>query len=345
MPLSYKNLSKDDLLYQSKNINLAEAGLVYNDNLLEISPELIIDVNQISHQADVFARELYTHRSKFDMKRFLGSYEDDWLRLLHETYVYDRCKCLYYGVNSTFISKFPDDVYSFPGNVLLFILLKNRTYKFTIKDDIPFTINFKLRGTGIFNILAEPIFKEYPELKNGISDIQNVYSYFNSEYEKILEGLYTGKVYLDGNKTNGGGSLFEIIKMNDIKMNSFFLDESFPFMNSFISKDNKKFYFILPNHNSKNLSMRFNESIYISRALGLRCDGLIYRDNQLYRKANKDDLSDFNIREEVFSITGLRTDIVPYSQSQIKEYLGINTFKKLNEVAVENSNLPLSSSN
>lgn len=78
MSLTYKNTAKTYILHNLRNIRYANTEMLFGFyNTLEIELELVLSPEQIFFQADVFAREILTHRSQFDLKRFLGSYQED----------------------------------------------------------------------------------------------------------------------------------------------------------------------------------------------------------------------------------------------------------------------------
>lgn len=296
------------------------------NNTKELTLELNCDVHQICIQADIFAREILTHRSKFDLKRILGPFQVDWLRLLHEAYVYDRIKCIYYGIQSFNLLKIPEGTYSFPGNVILMHLLVKKTFQFSTGDQQNYALYVDLKYKKLQEIL-DPIFELYPDLREGMSDDINIVSYVNVVSESILKGLNNAKEFLKSKSKNGDSSLFEIIPMNSSDIDKFLIEDSNPVINSFLSKDGKKFFFILPYDKSSNDALRFNESLFLSRALGITSTQLYEGDNPFYKVANRDNLSDPFAREEVYAVTGLKSEIVPLSQARISEYLGINSFK------------------
>jgi hypothetical protein len=82
---------------------------------------------------------------------------------------------------------------------------------------------------------------------------------------------------------------------------------------------------MLPTQDSKPEALRFNESLHCGRAVGFRRDQFILESNSFYKVATRRD-PDFLTREEVYSITGLKSEMVPSSMEQIKYYLGINSY-------------------
>jgi hypothetical protein len=335
MILSYRNLAKDEILNQLRNIRYASGEMLFGfENSIALTLNLNIQPNHISKQADVFAREMLTHRSKFDLKRFLGPYDQDWCRLLHEAYVYDRCKCIYYGINSNNIMSFPEDLASFPGNVLLSNILKKRRFNYVTGDKQPFSLYVDVVSLGNSEFILKPIFEMYPDLEEGMSEIQNDISYVNSKYESILKGLASAKLFLDKNKirnSKDGDSLFEITNLADPKIAAMLQEDSNPLMNSFLNQAHDEFSFILPTVNSGPEALRFNESIFISRALGFTSIGLKTGSNFYYSRIPRDISADRLTRDEVYSVTGLKTELTPYSDARILDYLSINTYKIKNE--------------
>lgn len=335
--LTYKNLAKDIVLKDLRNLKYANSDMYYGfNNTISLNMELSIDVLQISLQANIFCREMLNLKGKIDFKRFLGSYQSDWPRLLHNVYVYDRIKCIYYGINLTKMPKLPENMHSFPGNILLTHLISKNTFRFDTKDEQPFSFFVKLvyeTSSSCF----DPIFTEYPDLRTGMSDNPNIISYVNIEYEPIMQGLYYAKEYLASKAKDreGNNNLFEIHELNSTKIESFTSGEVNPIANSFLNDDGDKFYFVLPPNESKPQALRFNASVFLPRAIGLRSNQLILEDNNFYKVARRDTSSDIFTRDEVFSITGLKSEIIPDSRNQIMEYLGINSFKLERESLIE----------
>jgi hypothetical protein len=328
MPLTYKNNAVVEILNQNRNIRYADAQMYFGFyNNITIELRLVLDPVQIFNQADIFAREILTHRSLFDMKRFLGSYQDDWTRLLIEAYVYDRLKAIYYGLNSRYMMEFPKDLVSFPGNVLLANLLKQGQYNFTTNDVQPFSLYVNIQNLDVnYNQLFEPIFEICPSLRAGLSDSRGAYSYVSSVHESILKGLANAKMYMQSSKNNkGNNDLFYVSDLANDQIASFTLQESNPIINSFLNEKGDKFFFILPTQDSKPEALRFNESLHFGRAVGFRRDQFILESNSFYKVATRRD-PDFLTREEVYSITGLKSEMVPNSMEQIKYYLGINSY-------------------
>lgn len=326
MELSYKNLAKDEILNKLRNIRYSNAEMLYGfENSVEMNLTLNVDVQQIAIQADVFAREILTHRSKFDLKRFLGNYQEDWLRLLHEAYVYDRIKCIYYGIMSFNLVKIPSGSFSFPGNILLMKSLIKRNFQYTTADAQPFSLYVNISYSTDIEEIFSPIFKIYPSLKEGMSDNNFIVSYVNSRCESILKGLHSGKQYLDS-RSGSKEKLFQITEMNDSAIDTYIEVETNPIMNSFLSEDGEKFYFIFPSAESGPEAMRFNESLFASRAMGFISNQLNYSGNAFYTVSKRNKETDFMAREEVYAITKLKSEIVPYSNEQIKNYLSINSY-------------------
>lgn len=329
MALSYKNYSKEHILYNARNIRYSNAELVFGFyNNISIELEFKIDVNNLFYQADLFARELMTHRSVIDFKKILGSYQDDWMRILMETYVYDRIKCIYYGINSKYMYTLPDDLISFSGNILLMNALSINQFNFSIDDGQPFNLYLKLKYDNDVSKLFEPIFEFSPDLKEGMSDAEGTYSYVNFMYESVLKGLNNFKSSKFSKGSPKLSSLYFTHKMTDESIKTFLVGDSNPLMNSFFNEDFSKFYYIMPTDKSVPEALRFNESLFISRALGFTGKQLTISDNNMYTvsKVNKD--VDRLIREDLYAVTGIKTEIVNYSMEQIKYYLAINTYKK-----------------
>jgi hypothetical protein len=73
-------------------------------------------------------------------------------------------------------------------------------------------------------------------------------------------------------------------------------------------------------------ALRFNESIFISRACGFRSKGLNYKGNDFYVVVERDDDCDPLTREDVYAVTGLKSEMIPFSESQISNYLGFDLY-------------------
>lgn len=338
--LVYKNYSKDIILKDLRNIRYANSEMYYGfNNTVNLEFKLSIDPSQIALQADVFSREMLNHKGKIDFKRFLGPYQVDWPRLLHNVYVYDRIKCIYYGLGLSNISKLPENMHSFPGNILLAHLISKNSFNFELRDEQPFSLFVKLAYETSLSCF-DPIFAEYPDLKQGMSDNPLIISYVNMEYEPIMQGLYYTKEYLDSkvNVKESKNSLFEIHELNSSKIETFSSGDNNPIANSFLNEDGDKFYFVIPPNESKPQALRFNASIFLPRAVGFRSNQLNVEGNNFYKVAKREISSDIFTRDEIFSITGLKSEIVPYSIKQIKEYLGINTYKLERERSTNGGN-------
>lgn len=327
--LIYKNFSRDIILKDFRNLRYANSEMYYGfNNSISLEMKLVIDPVQICLQADVFAREMLNHKGKIDFKRFLGPYQIDWPRLLHNVYVYDRIKCIYYGLNMTSMSKLPENMHSFPGNILLAHLISKNNFRFDLRDEQPFSFFVKLVYETSKNYF-DPIFSEYPELKQGMSDNSRIISYVNIEYEPILQGLYYSKEYLDSKMSNreGKNSLYEIYELNSTKIEAFTSGDNNPVANSFLNEEGNKFFFVIPPNESKPQALRHNASVFLPRAVGLRSSQLVLEENNFYKVAKREDSSDIFTRDEMYSITGLKSEIIPYSLEQIEEYLGIDSFE------------------
>ncbi len=169
------------------------------------------------------------------------------------------------------------------------------------------------------------MFEFYPELKEGLSDYDNNYSYMNSKYESILRGLYNAKLYMDTapGKNASNSSLFDMKMMNDDSIDAFLVEDSCPLLNSFLNEGFDRFYFIFPTEQSGPLKMHFNESLFVSRAMGMTSIQLEVEGNALYKVADRSLSGDVYAKDDVYSITGLKSEIVPYSDKLIIEYLGL----------------------
>jgi hypothetical protein len=327
MALIYKNLSTVEILSKYRNLRYANGEMLFGfNNILNFELALELDVQHLSLQADVFAREMLTHQGAFDFKRFLGQYREDWLRLLHEAYIYDRLKNIYYGVLSYNLMKMPEGTYSFPGNVILLHNLAKRRFEYT-NDAQPYTLQVGIMYESNIKELFKPIFDVFPDIEEGISYNVNYPSYVCSRYEAILKGLHSAKLYLEGRRNSGTPKeLFSMVELNDVRIEAFVKVETNPIWNSFLNKDGSKFFFVLPQKDSTPEALRFNESLHLGRAVGMVSEQLQYSENNFYNVAPRNSLNDFMTREEVYAITGLKSNIVPYSYEQMEQYLGFNSY-------------------
>jgi hypothetical protein len=326
MSLSYRNFSMNEILKQFRNIRYAQGEMLFGfENSLELKLDLQLELSQVSMQADVFSREMMTHRSKFDFKRFLGPYDVDWQKILHECYVYDRSKAIYYGLNSNNIMEFPSTI-SFPGNILLANVLKKKNFQFSTDDSQPVSLFVSVTSKKDARTILDPIFDRYPDLKEGMSDIPGVVSYVNVNYEGVLRGLFNAKTYLDTNSKKGQGAatLFEINNLTNKDANFMLNEDSNPLLNSFLNEDHDNFSFILPTEKSGPMALRFNESVFISRALGFTSEGISVSGNSFYSTVPRNKDYDRFVRDEVYSVTGLKSEIMPYTTEQILQYINVD---------------------
>lgn len=354
--LSLINYAKDHLLQQHRNIRYGSNDNPFGfQNVIEIELTLSISIQQLAWQADIAARHIMSNRSLFDLKRFCGQYQDDWQRMLHEAFVYDRLKAIYYGINSSNMMELPEELYTFPGHILLTNLLKDGQYIYSTNDEQPFTYIVRIKYESDINKLFKEVFSVYPTLKEGLSDLPGVYSYVNTRCDTILRGLYNGKTYLSskgsGYKSNNkkknnnnntennvevtpkGNNLafFEMDLLNSSKISAWTAQDSNPLCNSFLSSDGKKFYYIMPTEKSSYKAMKFNESIFMSRALGFTSTQVTINGNNLYYVADRVRHADVFTKEEVHAITGMRTELVPFSKERISDYLEINNNDKIHD--------------
>lgn len=326
MVLTYKNLATDEILNQFRNLNYALGNMLFGSgNNITLNLELITTMEQFTLQADVFARELLTHKSEFDFKRVLGPDTQIWRRELHIVYIYDMLQAIYYGLNSRYRMGFPKDTNSFPGFALLANLLAENSFNFGTNDNQPYSLYVNVECNESFRQIITPFFQFYPELNIGISGSPNNYSYVNPRYESIKNGLANGKIYMEGNRNSRFSSsnpLFEMKSYNDDTIKKTLSEQSFPFANSFLNENKDKFYFILQTVNSKPHALRYNESVFVSRAIGLSSKGnLSTEGNNYYNEVLRDVTYDPFTKDDVYSITGLKSEMSPLSATEIRKYL------------------------
>jgi len=139
--------------------------------------------------------------------------------------------------------------------------------------------------------------------------------------ESILKALEELSLTIQKSKNKEG--LFQISKMNDPKIEAFKSRDSNPVLNSILSKDGKKFFFINPTQAS--IKLEWNESIFFSRAVGFRNDdGLTYVGNQLYTSVPRNNESDLMTKYDVYAITGLKSSLDPSTEQETNLGLGIS---------------------
>jgi hypothetical protein len=248
-----------------------------------------------------------------------------------ESYVYDRLKAIYYGVNYSNLNEWPEGFVSFPGNILLSRLISKRTFNHFTDDQQPYSLFINVScQTNIVSLFRE-IFEICPNLRDGFSDTPGFSSYVNSQCESVLRGLFNGKIYLDSKKSNGNKSendLFQILEFDTDKYDGKFLKLGFPFINGIMHDDFKSWYFNIPDSESGVNALRFNESVYLGRAIGLSMSSnLDVLSNNMFMSAPRNYESDPFTKDEVYAVTGLKSELIPYSMDDIKKYLSIDTFR------------------
>lgn len=333
--LSYKNESTDYILREIRAIDYAETGILYDyGNLVQMVFTLSLDLVQLSKQADIFSRHMMSNRGDVEFKRFMGSKDSRWNELLYKAYIYDRLKCIYYGLNSQSISDYPSTSYSFPGNILLMRMLNKRVFNFSIIDGVSYnmTVTIDWEKDKKISDFFKPFFDEYPDLAEGLCDIPNAVSYQNTQYEAVLKGLYNARDYIRSKISRNGNKskdFFEIYEMNTDKITSFLSEESIPIVNSFLGPNgDKEWYFTTCGSAKAFEGLRFNESIWFSRAVGLISKQLEEHGNPMFRKVKiKEDNAD--TKNELHAITGIRSNLEPFSQEQIKGYLNVLDVEEL----------------
>lgn len=326
MAYKYINLGKEVIINKLRDIRYANGERLYGlNNVVQINYQFNADPLHLAIQADVFARAMMTHRSKIDLKRILGSYQRDWLRILNEAYVYSFCKSVYYGLKAVDLYEYPNNLVAFPGHIFLMNVLAIKQFSYESADSQPYSIYIKIVNDKTIKELLDPIFEIYPDVAEGMSDRSLHVSYVNTTYESVLNGLFNWtKIPMKG---KNGESLFFINKMDDMTIQSMTNQESNPILNSHLSEDLEKFYFINPVSNSGPNKMRFNESLFISRAIGIVSNQLEVDDNTFYNVAKRDPVGDYLTKEEVYAVCGLKTDTIPLSMEQIQTYLQMNSYK------------------
>jgi hypothetical protein len=191
MVLMYKNLSTDRLLKQFRNIRYASGDLLFGfQNNVIYDYSLRVSIIQLSLQADIFSQQMMGYRSQIDYKRMMGAYSEDWPRLLHETYIYDALKNIFYGIYSVYNPYLPDNSFSFPGNIWRRKILEKTTFQYSTNDKIPFSLQVNVNFERDFELLCGHILDSYPRLRDGLTISGNTYRYSNFACEAVLLGLH-----------------------------------------------------------------------------------------------------------------------------------------------------------
>jgi hypothetical protein len=348
MVLLYKNFTTNHVLEQSRNIGFTLGNMVHSfNNTIESNYNVVLDEQQLFIQADVFARQILLHRSIFDLKRFLGSYQDDWHRLLMEAYVYDRLKAIYYGVNYNNIMSWPEGLVSFPGNILLSRLIAKKTFNHFTNDEQPFSFFINVSCENNLQELFKGVLSICPNLEQGLSNTPGFPSYVNSACETVLRGLFNGSVYLNsrkGTKTSKEGDLYQIFPFDTDKFDSKLLQDEFPFINSSMKNGFNEWFFYISDGESGVNALHFNESLFLGRAIGVCMqENLAVNSNNMYMVAPRNYESDPYTKEEVYAITGVKSELIPYDMDTIRKYLAINTYEinqKINISKLEDESTP-----
>lgn len=334
MVLSYKNLSFDELVTVFRDLKYANSDLLYSfGNSITLKLSLTANVRHIRNQADVWTQGVNKYRSNLMLKKYIGAKPEEWSQMLHEAYVYDRLRCLFYGLNFNSIGKLPVNISSFPGNVLLMHSIARSVFKFEQKDSQPFTMSIILDCQSDFNTLIQPVLDQYPNIKAGLTNSVNARTFYHEIYETILTGLANDRAYLSSRRSRGNNNntaqsslsegMFEITTLTDDRIPAFLNQESNPLANSFLNKDFNRFFFNSPYNLSGPEALRYNESIFISRAIGFTGSNLSYEGNKLYRSVPRKILNDYLTRDEVYAVTGIKTDAIPRAEDDLNLYLGI----------------------
>lgn len=327
MALSYKNLSTDTIMEENRFLNYFSGNMLYSqNNIVMLTFVLMIDPQQWALQADIWSRQVMLFRSDFDFKRFLGSDYELWQQKLHLTFIYTKLKAIFYGSKANFTHEWPKDTVNFPGNVLLAHCLRDGVYQFHIEDQQPMNLYISLKLEDTFEVSTKGIFEAYPELKQGLSISGNNFSYVNVMCESILRGLSNGRDFLmSRNNKNRSMNMYELYSYDDENVSKFLKKDSNPFANSCLSTDFKEFKLIIPRDNTSPKTIKFNESLFLSRALGFTCDDLpSFEGNNVYKVIKRDYYEDVFTKDEVYSITGIKSDMVPYTNDEILDYLNLN---------------------
>jgi hypothetical protein len=139
----------------------------------------------------------------------------------------------------------------------------------------------------------------------------------------VLKGLHDAILYLKGNKKldDKQKQIFDIVALNSdtFDVSS---DDKNPICNSFLSLDGKEFSYIDTDYSSKE-NIRLNESIFLSRAIGLRSSGFRVVNNNFYNVVTRDTNNDLLTREDVYAVCGLESVLAPTTSQQILAYLGL----------------------
>jgi hypothetical protein len=323
--LSYVNNATGEILQQSRLIRYAGGDLPFGQqNQITLNVRFAFDVQHVSLMADVYARQMFMHRSVMDYKRMFGPRSEYWLKELHHTFVYDHVRSIYFGLNSYKMLTPPINTFSYPGHILLRKYLYNSAFRFSIDDGQPIsvTVNISIPERDALTVI-EPFLRKYPELREGLSLDPNQVRYANTKYEAALEGIKNQVQYLNAKKSEDNKNLMHILPADTEELDTFLISDSNPIANSFLSNGGKKFSFIFPSEKATPNVLRFNESTFLPSAIGITSDPKqsLVMGNQIYKTVDRNPIQDLMISNQLYSITGLKSDILPNSEEGINHYI------------------------
>jgi len=328
--LTYSNLSSKDILSKNRDIRFAQDDLknAGSSNFLLRQLTLILDPVQIAMQADVFARGVLALGQKLYLKKTFGAERGDWNRQLHETFVYDKLRAAFYGYFDTKIDNLPN-VKCFKGNLITRKFLTLVSHHFSEGSDNRMSIDAVVNVDDNFLEQLETVLNFYPNLRQGLNYASGRPRWVNHTYDGFLNGLHQEMTYFmsdSGNSQQEKDDLYEMTTLlNDVFTDQVMKEASNPLLNSVLNSKGDKFFFINPPEKNTDNSLKYNESIFLPRGIGLRADNLFLDGNPVYISVPRI-LDDPLTRFEVHAITGLKCDFIPNTFKEIDDYLGINTY-------------------
>jgi hypothetical protein len=324
--LTFENFASKEILSRYRDIRFSLDKLQNggSENFLNRTSNIVIDTVQITLQADVFRSGVLSFGSKLYLKKVFGAERGDWGRQIVETYVYDRLRCLFFAYFGTKIKNLPNTK-CFKGNSILRELIERQSFRFQEGNNNKMIISNDVVLQDDFIESLEDALDVFPNLRNGLRYDSRTGMWTNPIYDGFLEGLYDEMVnfknnrdYLDSDKD----AMYEMTTLtNDSILDQILKEKSNPILNSFLSPDSDKFYFIFPQNQANDNSIEWNESIFLARAIGVRSDSYCYEDNQYYVSVDREIVGDKLTRFDVYAITGLKTEALPLSPEQIDDLL------------------------
>jgi len=329
--LTYSNYGSKIIISKRRDTRFASDRL-HNagpENHIQRILKAILDINQIAMQADIMSRAILGLGSDVYLKKVFGAERPDWARQLSECFVYDRVRCFFYAFFNTRIDSIPD-VRCFKGHLALHKFVASQNITFTEGSDNTMSISTIVVTQEDFIEVLEELLNYWPNLRYGLSYKVGKPHWNNPILEGFLNGLYSEMTNIMSDKNVSQSTkdlMFEMTNLtNDSFMDQIVKESANPILNSYLSEDGKEFSFVNPPEISGDNSIKFNESVFLARAIGIRADELLIDSNQVYTKVPRNIDIDTMTRFEVHAITGIKSDLVPNTKEEMDRYLGFDTY-------------------